>query len=149
MNKPDFDVIPHTADLKIEVRAPTLEQLFADCAVAMFLAIQPRTNQPDCREQDDVLVCESLPCVREVKIERAERELMLVDFLSEVLYLSEVHHEAYLDAQVSFDERYLHAKLAGAPVVGFEVGHIKAVTFSDLAIEQRAGAWVARVVFDI
>lgn len=149
MNEPNFHLISHTADLKIEVRAGSLEQLFADCARAMFLAMKPRVEHPDRFQIKSDLACQKFSCVREITIDETDRELLLVDFLSEALYLSDVYHETYLDAQVKISGNQLKARLSGVPVIGWDASHIKAVTYSDLVVEQCDMQWRACVVFDI
>ena len=79
-----------------------------------------------------------------------DRETLLVDFLSDCLYLSDVHNEAYFKAQFKkLTETELDATIVGVPVDGFEVVEIKAVTYHDLQIEQIEGALRATIVFDI
>ena len=74
----------------------------------------------------------------------------VVDFLSEALYLSDVHNEAYLDATIRYvDDNRIDAVLHGIKVRGFEVVEIKAVTYHDLRVEQIDGVWQADIVFDI
>ncbi len=149
MNGPNFHLISHTADLKIEVNAESLEQLFADCARAMFLAMKPRIKHPDCLQVGNDLVCQKFSCVHEITVNEPDHELLLVDFLSEALYLSDVHHETYLDVQVKISGNQLKSRLSGVPVVGWDASHIKAVTYSDLVVEQCDEQWRACVVFDI
>jgi len=77
-------------------------------------------------------------------------ETLLVDFLSECLYLSDVNNEAYFDAQFKeFSDTELDALVFGTKITGFEEVEIKAVTYHDLELEQVDGVWVATIVFDI
>lgn len=145
---PDFQVLPHTADIQIRVFGSTKEDLFKHALIGMFQSIGPRSLS--CTVQEERLVCPDLPCKREMTITAGDQEQLLVDFLSHALYLSDVHNEAYLDATIlSFSEQQIHALLLGIPVTTFEVAEIKAVTYHNLSIKQIDGVWQTDIVFDI
>lgn len=144
----DFEQLPHTADLKIRVYGITREQLFEHAVIGMFQAIHPKI--PGSRVEHERVVCDELPITHEVEIRSFDIVSLMVDFLSEALYLSDVHNEAYLAAKVhEMNDTYVRATLHGIGVTGFEVVEIKAVTYHDLAIEQVDGVWQADIVFDI
>lgn len=145
--KKDFEQIPHTADLQIRVYGSTLEELFSNAVVGMFQAIEPRSKL--CKQVEDRLVCSSLPRIRELEIESPDQEGLLVDYLSEALYLSDVHDEAYLKADVhELSDTYIKVTVYGVPVYGFTI-EIKAVTYHGLSIEKKDDIWQADIVFDI
>lgn len=142
----DFEVLPHTADLKIRIYGTTLPDLFLHALIGMFQAIVPRAA--GCHYQQERLVCPSLPIKRVIQISAIDRESLLVDFLSEALYLSDVHNEAYLNADIQISDNYLEAVLYGIVIEGFEV-EIKAVTYHDLAVVHNDNGWTADIIFDI
>ena len=87
---------------------------------------------------------------REIKIKSLDLGALLVDFLSEVLYLSQVNKEVYTDIKF---QKITDTKLEGE-LVGqkFErIGSdIKAVTYHSLDIHQKKDrTWEATVLFDI
>lgn len=144
----DFEQLPHTADLKIRVHGHTLADLFKNALVGMFQVIHPLS--PHCQWENDRLKCAQLPEKRAITIQSIDVESLLVDFLSYALYLSDVHNEAYLDAQVhEIDEKNIYATVFGVKITGFEVVEIKAVTYHDLKIEKVNDTWQAEIVFDI
>lgn len=144
----DFELIPHTADMKLRVYGATMQELFKNALIGMFQSIGPHV--PGCVKQHERVVCAQLPCVHEVEVTSPDREALLVDFLSEALYLSDVHNEAYLDAVIhELDDTHIKATIHGAKISGFDVVEIKAVTYHDLVIKQVDSAWVAEIVFDI
>ncbi|EKD23361.1 MAG: hypothetical protein ACD_82C00095G0003 [uncultured bacterium] len=158
--KKDFEVLEHTADIKIKVYGKTLEELFCNAVNGMFQAIGPKID--GCNILHDRIVCNNLPIERKVELEAIDMEVLLVNFLSEALYLSDVNNEAYFDLQVhelkksfySFDDsekdRFkICATLFGVKVSGFEVVEIKAVTYNDLSLKQINGVWQTDIVFDI
>ncbi len=144
----DFEQLSHTADIKIRVYGKTLEDLFRHALIGMFQIVRPIA--PDCRVEGDRVVCESLPEQHEVKVAAIDRDALLVDFLSEALYLSDVHNEAYFDVKIhKLDNQNISATLYGTKITGFEVVELKAVTHHDLRIEQVNDEWRASIVFDI
>lgn len=144
----DFEALEHTADLKIRAYGATLQELFINALKGMFQSIQPKA--PSCMYKNDRLICSALPQKRTVDISSSELDLLLVDFLSEALYLSDTFNEAYLDATIEyFNNQQIKAILMGVHIEGFEVVEIKAVTYHDLTIKNIQGIWQADIVFDI
>lgn len=144
----DYEQLPHTADIKIRVYGQTLNALFKNAVIGMFQVIHPII--PECAVINNRVVCRQLPITREVLVESIDLEALMVDFLSQILYLSDVHNEAYLDAQVAeINYTHIRATVYGTKVQGFEVVEIKAVTYHELKIEQIQGRWQAEIVFDI
>ena len=146
--KKDFEQVPHTADIKIRVYGKTLEQFFCNALIGMFQVIGPKAK--GCTVVNGRLVCSELPEKHTLVVTAPDRNALLVDFLSEALYLSDVHNEAYLAADVNqLSETEISATVYGIKVTGFEVVEIKAVTYHDLDIQQKDGVWVSDIVFDI
>ena len=114
----------------------------------MFQSIGPQSSV--CRQEKGRLVCDELPEHHTIEVRSYDRDSLLVDFLSEALYLSDVHNQAYLDARIiQLTDTYIKVTIKGIEVTGFEVVEIKAVTHHELAIEQKDGLWQATIVFDI
>lgn len=146
--KKDFEVIEHTADLKIRVYGISLKELFRNALIGMFQSIGPQSSS--CAYKNDRIICPELPIIREVQVTSPDRTILLVDFLSEALYLSDSYDEAYLDAIIhNMTDTNIKATICGIKVEGFEVVEIKAVTFHDLNIVQIDGVWQTDIVFDI
>jgi len=144
----DFELLPHTADIKLRVYGKTLKELFRNALNGMFQSIGPHAQ--GCIKKEDRLVCESLPIKRKIEVTAPDIALLLVDFLSEALYLSDAHDEVYLDVNIhALDEKYIKVTLYGISITGFDVVEIKAVTYHDLVVHQVDGEWQAEVVFDI
>jgi SHS2 domain-containing protein len=144
----DFELIDHTADLQIRVYGETLEGLFHNALCGMFQAIRPQV--PGCSIKNDRVICKELSRHHELRIESPDRDALLVDFLSQALYLSDVHNEAYLDVTIhALSDTMIHATIHGTPITGFADVEIKAVTYHDLEIKKVDGLWQADIVFDI
>ena len=127
----------------------TREELFANALIGMFQSTRPIA--PDCHyDAHDRLVCPALPITRDIGVNSMDLESLLVDFLSDALYLSDVHNEAYLGVTISnLSENRISATLHGISITGFDESEIKAVTYHDLAITKKDDLWQADIVFDI
>lgn len=143
----EFELVPHTADLKIRAFGVTIQELFKNALKGMFISIKPASDQIEYKDDYPI----SIKYNREHKIYlRANNpESMLIDFLSECLYLSDVNNEAYFDVRFTvLDDNELDCIIFGVPVTHFDV-EIKAITYHDLEIEQVDSLWQATIVFDI
>ena len=144
----DFERIQHADDFRIRVYGKTQELLFKHALQGMFQSIEPIA--PDCRKEHDRIVCDQLSSRRDFGINSSDINSLLVGFLSEALYLSSVHHEAYLDLTITkFIPTYIEGTFLGIPIITFEGGDIKAVTDHDLAITNTNGIWQTDIVFDV
>jgi SHS2 domain-containing protein len=144
----DFEQLPHTADIKIRVFGKNLKDLFKHALIGMFQVIRPIA--PECSEQNDRIVCKELPEKRVIELSSIDSAALLVDFLSEALYLSDVHNEAYLDATIhELNDTHIQATVHGVKVTGFQVVELKAVTYHDLHIKKIHDEWQTDIVFDI
>lgn len=144
----DFEMLPHTADIKIRAYGVTKKELFRNALVGMFQSVQPITDV--CRIENDRVVCDELPMTHDIVLKSADEESLLVDFLSEALYLSDVYDEAYFDADIhELTANVVKATVRGVHIRGFEVVEIKAVTYHELAITKNDDGWQVDIVFDI
>lgn len=136
---PPFEELDHTADVAIRARGRDLAELFANAAYGMWSLIL-----------QDIEAVE--PTVeRTVAIDALDTEVLLVDWLSELLYLHETEHEVYSQFEIQeISPTHLRAVVRGAPLQEQAIRkHVKAVTFNDLAIEKTDDGYVATVVFDV
>lgn len=130
-----WELIDHTGDVGVSARAPTLEELFAECGRAMF-SILAEAPAPAPRETDAFPVAGADP---------AEE---LRDFLSELLYRFSAEHRLY----VAFSAAPGVVSAAWEPYR--EDRHplrteLKAVTWHQLQAVREGGEWRAHVIFDV
>jgi SHS2 domain-containing protein len=132
-----FDLLEHSGDVKLRARGQTLEQVFVTAAQGMMAFLFGDEIAKARPEQTDV-----------IRVEAADREALLVDWLSELLYRATSQYRAYVDFRIcEMGERSLAAT---AGVVSAEaIDDVKAVTHHDLSIRKQDDAWEAIVVFDI
>lgn len=126
----------HTGEVELHLEAATLEELFAEAgrALAELLADEPR---PASGDPETVLV------------RAPDRETLLVEWLNELLFLSETRKQVFSEVHV---DGIANGELR-ARVRGFEPGSIrtavKAATLHQLRIEERPGGFAATVVLDV
>jgi riboflavin kinase/FMN adenylyltransferase len=134
-----YEEIEHTADVAIRVRGRDLAELFTNAAYGMWSLITPDLDAVKPTAEHSV------------EIEALDLEVLLVDWLSELLYLHETENEVYSEFEIhEISPTRLRATVRGGPTEGHSIRkHIKAVTFNDLSIEQTDEGYEATVVFDI
>jgi SHS2 domain-containing protein len=132
-----FEILEHKADLKIRAFGKTKEELFENAMVGMFKAAKYETTKQLTTKR------------QKIKISSPDLPSLLVDFLSEVLYLVETKKLVFEKVEFKkFTENEIEANLIGKPLKRIVV-HIKGVTYHDLDIRQEKGKWQATVLFDI
>jgi len=133
-----FEEISHTADVKIHARAPTLEELFSETFKALIKVMYGTTSKGEIQ--------------REVRIESSDIESLLIDFLSEVLFISEVESLVFSEVSLRINGLSLIAELKGEPFDparhsgGSEV---KGISYSGLAITHDANGYMLDIIFDV
>lgn len=139
-----YEILEHTADLKIRAFGKTKEEVFRHILLGMIESLKAELYQP----QEKVK--------RQIKIKSPDLSALLVDFLSEVLYLTQVNKEVYNDIKfkkfedpsTSSGQVELEGELSGQKIERFGED-IKGVTYHGLDIKKIDGHWEATVLFDI
>lgn len=136
--KPIFEELEHTADLRLRVRGRDLRQVFVHAAQGMFSLLRCHVGE------------ETHLSRYELHLSADDRETLLVDWLSELLYLSERDRVCLETFEIiRLTDTHLDAHVQGRGPVHAERG-IKAVTFSDLTIEHTSsGSYVTTITFDV
>lgn len=133
-----FVEVSHTADVKIRATAPTIEALFAEALAALMQVIYGPDRKGGTR--------------RMISLEAADMESLVHDFLSEVLFVSEVDGLVFSSAHITISGSCLEAMLDGEPfdrdrhALGTEV---KGISYSGLAIGRDANGYMLDIVFDV
>ncbi len=133
-----FEIVDHRADVGVRVRGGTLAELFADAARAMSFVISERPP-------------EGWPRSHHVELDAPDAEQLLVDWLSELLYLFEVKKFYAREADVeSIDTNRLAVTVHGVQMKGvFPCAEIKAVTQHLLSIDRTLDGFETVVYFDL
>jgi SHS2 domain-containing protein len=144
----DFEILPHRADLRLKVFGQTKEELFKNAVKGMFQSLRPISSE--CQEDNERITCSKLPISRKVKVTSQDINTLLVDFLAELLYISDVYNEAYLEVKIEkLTETEIEAEVFGIKVEGFVEPEIKAVTYHEVEIKWLNDHWETIIVFDI
>jgi SHS2 domain-containing protein len=134
----NFEILEHTADLKVKVFGKTKKDLFENAMIGMLKAAK---YQKKPKSQNSKV---------KIKIKSMDLPSLLVDFLSEILYLVETKKIVFEKIEFKkFKENEIEAILIGKPLKRMGV-HIKGVTYHDLDIHQEKDkTWQATILFDI
>jgi SHS2 domain-containing protein len=139
MSEP-FEILDHTADTGFRAWGATVAELFENSARAMMaIAADPSTVETRAE--------------RTIEVDGEDYPSLLVNWLSEILYLFDTNRFAANTFHVDqISPVRLKARLAGEPR---DPGRhswaliIKAVTYYELRVEQRNARWEAQVFLDI
>jgi SHS2 domain-containing protein len=88
----------------------------------------------------------------EFKIDGDELDLLLFDWLSELLFRFDSEHVLLAQFEVHVGRHGLTATARGEPIdpARHRLDHeVKAITYHGLRVEQQAGTWLAEVIVDI
>jgi SHS2 domain-containing protein len=135
-----FEILDHTADIGIIVHGENLKALFENAGKAFFHLI---TDLRKVRRRIE----------RRIDIGGESLDRLMVDWLSELLYLHDVENLLFKGFKVeSVGEDGLRAVVKGEP---FQEGvhviktGVKAVTYHQIEVRQEDGSWRAQVIFDL
>jgi SHS2 domain-containing protein len=132
----EFEELGHTAEIGLRIRAATPEQLFACAGVALFALTGA--------------VAKTVEVEQAVTVESPDVESLLVDWLSELVYLYETGGCAFHEIEVTeWSPQRLAATLRGGRPSDPPRLHVKAVTYHDLAVRASGGEWEAQIYLDI
>jgi SHS2 domain-containing protein len=140
-----YEIFEHTADLGLRVRAGSLSGLFADAARGLFAMVV--TNL------DEVHPVEK----RTYRLEGDERDLLLFDWLNELLYTCETERLLLSEFAVDLNETADGRLTLAAECHGEKIDEsrhrleheVKAITYHGLLVTERDGEWLAEVIVDI
>lgn len=139
MKKP-YEILDHTADIGLIVYGENLKALFENAGEAFFHLI---TDLKKVRSQIE----------RQIQIEGESLDRLMVDWLSELLYLHDVENLLFKRFKImSVGEEGLRAIVKGEQ---FREGvhviktEVKAVTYHQIEVRQKSGGWKAKIIFDL
>lgn len=135
-----FRILSHTADIRLKAEASSLKELFSSALEGMNEIIK----------KDFCASEKSFTMKEEISVASSDTTALLIDFLSEVLSLSQQNHALYCFAEFSeLKDKSLKAKLSGKKVDEFDED-IKAVTYHEADIKKNTnGRYETVVIFDI
>lgn len=143
-----YEIREHTADVAIEATGDTMGETFAAVADGLTAAMcdeWPDTDTPDSGDGHELSVSAENP------------EAALYDYLDELIYERDVRSVLPVDnaASVTVSESeageawHVDASYRGVPLDAVVAREIKAVTYSQMSLEETETGWAAYVVFDV
>jgi len=135
-----FEVLDHTADIGLVVYGEDLKALFENAGKAFFHLI---TDLRKVRRRIE----------RQIDIGGESLDRLMVDWLSQLLYLHDVENLLFKGFKVeSVGKDGLKAVVKGEPFRdGIHVikTEVKAVTYHRIEVGQKNGHWRAQIIFDL
>jgi len=130
-----------TADVCFRAYGATLDELFANAALAMFeVMVETKNVEPK--------------IVREIEVKGEDLKSLMFDWLNELLFYVDSEGLVFSKFDVSIDETQmeLRAKISGEPIDAEKHKpkiDVKACTYHDMKVEKHAGKWMAQVILDV
>jgi len=136
-----YEVIEHTADIGIRVKAKDRHELFEKAALAMFdiIAERKKTKSPS--------ISKKISIVQDAQ----SLDELFINWLNELLSLSAVKELIFTSFKINkLDESSLNALAYGEDRNNFKSNvEIKAATYHELKVEETKNGWLAEVIFDV
>ncbi len=133
-----------TADIAFEAVGRDLPELFRDAADATMNVMIDNLDAIEPRE------------TRNIELSNEKIDMLLFDFLQELIYFKDAERLLLRTREVRIDERdqkcFLKAEAAGELLDAarhHQRADVKAVTLHDFSVEKEDGGWKARVLLDI
>ena len=133
-----FVELSHTADVRVRITAESTEGLFADALQALMQTIFGTER--------------NATTTRTLRLKAGDTESLLLDFLSEVLFICAVESLVVSHAEIALDGTALEAVLSGEsfdPARHAGGTEVKGISWSGLAIAHDTNGYVAEIIFDV
>ena len=135
----EFALREHTADVAVEAWGDTLGEVFAALGDGMAAAM-----------------CDDIPDAGErfaLAVEAEGREAALFDYLDQLIYERDVRGVLPVENRTTVESRdgrwRVEGSARGVPLEVVDAREIKAVTYSEMVIEELEDGWHAYVVLDV
>lgn len=136
MNK-KYKILEHTADIGVQAFGKNVPELFLNNLKGMA-----HITKPDFKDQKVKV---------DFEIKADDFESLLIEFLSEALYFSDVRDEVYEEVEFkefNTDKYIIKGAFKGKKIKGLGL-EIKAVTWHDALVEKKKDFWTSKILFDI
>lgn len=136
----DYELLEHTADIRVRVWGDDQEALFRHAANAMFdiLALRRKDDSRDAATLKVALKAENV-------------DELFVNWLNELLSLSATKELIFIDFDIKqIGENIIEAVVRGESAKRYEMKvEIKAATYHELQLTRTGRGWQAEVIFDV
>jgi SHS2 domain-containing protein len=128
----------HTGEVRLELTAPSCEELFAEAGRALAELMLGEVGVPP----------DSAP-MKAVEVRARDRAALLVEWLNELIFLSETSKRVFTHFRVErVDETEALAVVAGVAPEVLKTA-VKAATLHGVSVQDSNGSWRASVVLDV
>jgi len=135
-----FEVIEHTADIGIVAYGADIKQIFTNAALGLFNLMADLDN-----------LKESVK--REIDLSAEDVEVLLIEWLNELIYISEVDHILFKRFEIKeLSNAHLRAICFGEKIKPGQhrlKREIKAATYHMLQLNKQDGNYKVQIIFDI
>ena len=131
-----------TADVAIESRGDTLEEMFSASAVATFeVMVDTKSIRPKIK--------------KEFHLENDEIDKLLFDWLAEIIYLKDSEFMVFCKFDLKIEKKTNY--LLKAEIFGEDIDQdkqelrcdVKAITYHLFEVSKKDGRWISRFILDI
>jgi SHS2 domain-containing protein len=134
---PSHSFEEHRGELELRIEAPSLPLLFAEAGRALAQVMNATPLAIPTGWSDEVV------------LHAIDREALLVDWLNELVFRSEVGKVLFTEFEIThLSERQLVAAIRGTRVQQLR-NPVKAATYNELSITERRGGFTAKVILDV
>lgn len=130
-----YEEVDHIADLALRVWGNDFEALLREAARGMYALMEIAPNL-------------EMQISSTFHVPQGPAETLLVDFLSELLYLTEENGVIFTEFDISNEDVNLQVRAKGYPISAIKRG-IKAVTYHNLNVEITENSVEATITFDV
>jgi SHS2 domain-containing protein len=135
-----FEIIEHTADIGIVAYGADIKQVFTNAALGLFNLMADLDNLKE-------------EVKREVEISAEDIEVLLIEWLNELIYISEVEHIIFNRFEIKeLSNTQLKAACFGEKIKSGQhrlKREIKAATYHMLKLNKEDGHYKVQIIFDI
>ena len=133
-----YKVLPHLADIRLEITASCKEDIFRGALEGMAYIIQPNVSQKSVLKKE------------QIEIHSLDINALLVDFLNEVLAKSDIYNSVFDNIKIEkLADDCIKGIIEGRNVKEFSK-EIKAATYHQLnIIQDKNSDWKVVILFDI
>ena len=134
---PSHEIREHTSEIGLHIRAESLADLLAEAGRALATVQLAGAN------------CVPGGAVRSIRVSSPERQLLLVDWLNELIFLADLDHWIALEFEIdSVTDTEVQARASGVTLER-RASRVKAATLHGLRVENVAGGLEADLILDI
>jgi SHS2 domain-containing protein len=134
---PSHEIRRHTSEIELHLRAGSLADLLAEAGRALASVQLAGAD------------CVAGGPVRSIQVSSADRELLLVDWLNELIFLADMDRWVALDFEIQRgNDTEILARASGV-ILDRRAGRVKAATLHGLRVKDIPGGLEADVILDV